>query len=120
MGLSALIVEDDRAVADLASRILASEGWSVLQASDGRQGLAALERRRFDLALVDILLPEMTGAEMVRAMKADERYRHIPVLLMTGAPQAIPRENGLYEGVLRKPFSRAVLLAVVELVLPEG
>src|SRR5436190_11689862 len=78
-----LVVDDSAMDRLLASSLLESVGgWTVLTANNGVEALAELEKQKFDLVLTDLLMPEMDGLELVRAVRA--KHPLVPVILMTG------------------------------------
>jgi EAL domain-containing protein (putative c-di-GMP-specific phosphodiesterase class I) len=79
-----LVADDDEDVRTLLSKSLRSAGYAVVQASDGRQALEILDARPVDAIVTDISMPEMTGIELLRAIRA--RRADVPVVLVTGSP----------------------------------
>ena len=114
---SILIVDDEFGFAEMLREILTELGYEALVAINGRLALNVLQDRQVDLVLADIMMPIMDGSELARAMRADVRLRPIPIVLMTSLPTAVPTEAGLYDGVLRKPFTADMLLLVVGALL---
>ena len=113
-----LIVDDEFGLADIISYLLASQGYEVEIAINGQLGLEALAKRPADLVLVDVMMPIMGGPEMVRQMKADPALAAIPVIMMSGLPEAIPRgADALQDAALTKPFPMKRLLAAVSELL---
>jgi GAF domain-containing protein len=107
-------VEDNRFA---LSRRLARQGYlNVTTAADGRQALELLNSRSFDLVLLDIMMPNVNGYEVLAAMKADERLRHIPVIMISAVDEidSVIRciELGA-EDYLPKPFNPTLLRARV-------
>src|SRR5882724_2888809 len=82
---SILIVEDDPLVADVYSRKLRDEGFLVDIAADGKTGLEMFQRRKTDLILLDLLLPEIDGVEVLKQVRAKCSPRTLPVLVFTNA-----------------------------------
>jgi len=80
---SVLLVEDDAAVAQMYRLQLELDGYLVLTAIDGGTGLSMAERFQPDLIILDIALPGMNGLELLDAMRASNRLRDIPVLILT-------------------------------------
>ena len=80
-GRAALVVEDDAAVLDLVCVLLGQTGWRVDVASGGREGLARVRARRYDLIVSDVRMPGMTGLELLRHLK--ERDPEIQLVLMS-------------------------------------
>src|SRR6266566_3753259 len=115
---AALLVVDDIEDNRFAlSRRLARQGYlNVTTAADGRQALELLNSRPFDLVLLDIMMPNVNGYEVLAAMKADERLRHIPVIMISAVDEldSVIRciELGA-EDYLPKPFNPTLLRARV-------
>jgi len=110
-----LVVEDEFAIADLLEMVLGDEGYRVLLAVNGRQGLERLaEGPRPDLVISDYMMPVLDGAGLIEAMRGNEAYRDIPCIVMSSMPETSVRERlDGYAAFVRKPFH---LAAVVELV----
>jgi class 3 adenylate cyclase len=112
---SLLVVDDNDDNRFTLTRRLAREGYtSVATANDGRQALALLQERRFDLVLLDIMMPEMNGYEVLERLKADPGLRHIPVIMISAVDEldSVVRciELGA-EDYLPKPFNPVLLRA---------
>ncbi|WP_274364057.1 response regulator transcription factor [Paenibacillus thermotolerans] len=108
-----LIVEDDQSIANLQKDYLELSGYSVAIVNSGPEGLAALERERFDLVILDIMLPGMDGFGVLRTIREKE---DIPVLLVSARAEEIYKINGLDLGAddyITKPFSSGELVARV-------
>jgi len=104
-GLTVLLVEDDRGSIELMQRMLTPFGCTVLTALDGKSALEVLSRQRPDLILLDLLLPDMDGFSVAEALHQQERWRNIPVLVVTGKEldeSDHQRLQGIVEQVLRK------------------
>jgi hypothetical protein len=80
----ALIVDDDAENRDIMHRMLEKEGWTVLEAEDGSQGLERLMESRPELVLLDLMMPSMDGFEFIEEVVGHEEWRKIPVVVMTG------------------------------------
>jgi CheY-like chemotaxis protein len=78
-----LCVDDEPANLRLLERMLGTVGYRVLKANDGRQALEIIASSRVDLVLTDVMMPGIDGLETCRRIKEDERYRHIPVVMIT-------------------------------------
>ena len=109
-----LVVDDIEANRDVLSRRLKQQGYAVATAENGRQALARLRADTFDLVLLDIMMPEMDGYEVLRRLKADEALRHIPVVMISALNEldSVVRciELGA-EDYLPKPFDPTLLKA---------
>jgi two-component system, cell cycle sensor histidine kinase and response regulator CckA len=128
-GATVLLVEDEPAVREIATRTLERGGFRVLQASDGAAALEVMDRHgQPDLLLTDLMMPGMSGAELARRLR--ERWPALPLLFMSGYSMEDIRRQGAadFDGVLiQKPFtpdglvrSVAAALSRVKLGLPAG
>ncbi len=112
-----LVVDDSEDNRYTLTRRLARQGYTnVATAADGEQALALLEERRFDLVLLDIMMPGLNGYQVLERLKADARLRHIPVIMISAVDQveSVIRciELGA-EDYLPKPFNPTLLRARV-------
>ena len=115
-----LAVDDMPQNLDLLTRRLVSHGYEVATASDGEDALARVSELEPDLVLLDVMMPRMDGIEVVRRLKADPSYRHIPVILVTAKSDPRDVVDGLNAGgddYLTKPIDHAALLARVRSML---
>lgn len=85
MGLTILVIDDHPINLKLASEVLLASGHAVIRAEDAEQALRTLETQMPDLVLTDIAMPRMDGLELTRRLKADPRYRHLPVIALTAS-----------------------------------
>jgi CheY-like chemotaxis protein len=108
--LSILIVEDEFGLAEMLRDMLRDSGYEVTLAINGRLALEILGEGNVDLVLTDMMMPVMDGAELATAMRNDNRYRATPIIMMTSLPTASPQSEGLFDAVLRKPFTPDLLL----------
>ena len=111
-----LVVDDNEMNRDLLSRRLRRDGHTVLIAEHGRQALDRLAEQPFDLVLLDIMMPELTGYEVLEIMKKDVALQHIPVVMITAATEEESIVRCLLLGAddhLPKPFNPAILRARV-------
>ena len=116
-----LVVEDERNVAELLDAVLTGEGYQVLVAMNGREGLDLLARRRPQLVLCDHMMPVMDGATMLQAMMADPALRGIPVIMMSAMREvSVAQWCSGYVAFLHKPFKLLELLDVVKRTLGTG
>lgn len=110
-----LVVDDEFGIVDALKDLLAYEGYRVVTAANGRDGLAQLEAEHPDLVMLDLMMPIMSGQEMLRAMPSKSAVLP-PVILMSAAtePRALASSQGQYAAFLRKPFELQVLLDLIE------
>ncbi|HXJ77550.1 MAG TPA: response regulator [Candidatus Methylomirabilis sp.] len=111
-----LVIDDNASNRDLITRRLTREGHQVQSAADGREGLEKLRARPFDVILLDVLMPDKSGAEVLQELKGDPELRHIPVLMISALDEmdTVIRciELGA-EDYLAKPFDTVLLRARV-------
>jgi DNA-binding response OmpR family regulator len=116
-----LIAEDDAAIrAGLVDAML-SEGYQTSEAADGEQALALFERRSFDLVLLDLMMPKVSGYDVCRAIRA--RNADIPIVMLTAKGEEVDKVVGLRLGAddyVTKPFGLHELLARVAAALRRG
>lgn len=96
--LNILIVEDDVFLADLYKTKFALEGFKVITAYDGEKGLEAIKKNLPDIVLLDLVLPKLSGFEVLKATKADATTKNIPVILLTNLSQKSDIETGIKLG----------------------
>jgi adenylate cyclase len=112
-----LVVDDDAVNRRLLTSLLEQDGHHVDTASDGRQALERLHGDAFDLALLDVLMPELDGYEVLAHMKRDDDLRHVPVLMITGLDDVRSAVRCIELGAddyLLKPFDPVVLRARIK------
>ena len=112
-----LIVEDNAMNSDMLSRRLIRRGYEVLLAVDGESGVATAQSSKPDLILMDMTLPEMTGWDATRMLKADQVTCRIPVIALTAHAGASDREAALAAGCDEfetKPVELSQLLVKME------
>ena len=108
-----LVVEDSRTQAEHLSILLESEGYHVVRAVNGRDGLEQVHRERPDLIISDIVMPEMDGYQFCQAVKSNEATRKIPLVLLTGSHGPVSILRGFESGAdnfIRKPFESDYLV----------
>ena len=79
-----LLVDDDEDILAMSGRWLEKAGYEVVKAISGKDALSALSDKRIDLVLLDYTMPEMNGAETLRKIREDERFKDLPVIMRTG------------------------------------
>jgi CheY-like chemotaxis protein len=100
-----LLVEDEFGVAEVLVSALEDEGYRVVSAGNGRQGLERLAEAKPDLVVSDFMMPVMDGAAMGRAMRADAAYAGIPIIMMSSLSEVELRKHfDGYTVFIRKPF----------------
>jgi putative two-component system response regulator len=115
-----LVADDNEANRELLCDLLAMEGYQTLCAEDGEQALRVLQETPLDLALLDVLMPGITGFDVCHAIKSQPETRFIPVILVTGLTRVDERIQGIRAGAddfLSKPVNKEELLARVRSLL---
>ena len=111
------MVEDEPALADAIAYALSGEGHAVERAEDGEQALMLAQERTFDLLLLDVTLPALSGVEVCRQLRGESA---VPIVMLTARDSEVDRVLGLEAGAddyVTKPFSMAELLARVRAIL---
>ena len=118
-----LCIEDEPEMIDLIRLILGRRGFEVAGAGGGKEGLEKVRQELPDLVLLDLMMPDMDGWEVYQQMKADEKTKDIPVIVVTAKAQSIDKVLGLHiakvDDYIAKPFSPQELLNSVDKVFGE-
>ncbi len=117
MGKKILVVDDDDLVLIAIQELLTPLGFSVTALSTGQEALETVSRDRFDLVILDVSMPEMTGFEVCQRVRRMESYAETPVLMLTARSGEEDRQRGMEAGAnlyLPKPISPKRLIALVE------
>ena len=115
-----LVMEDEDALATLLQYNLEKEGYRVVIASDGDEGMLQIEERLPDLVLLDWMLPKLSGIEVCRRVRGKSETRNLPIIMLTARGEESDRIRGLDTGAddyLTKPFSMIELIARIRAVL---
>lgn len=115
-----LIVEDEKPIRDMVYFALDGDGYEIIEAIDGRQAIEKLALDCPDLILMDWMLPDVSGLELVRQIKRDEVTSEVPVIMLTAKTEERDKIEGLDSGAddyITKPFSVKELSARIRAVL---
>jgi two-component system phosphate regulon response regulator PhoB len=118
-----LVVEDEIDIAELLRHVLTKEGFQVAVAHDGLTALEGIRRERFDLIILDWMLPELSGIDVLKELRTRPDTRAVPVVLLTARREEIDRVLGLELGAddyVTKPFSTRELVLRVRGLLKRG
>src|SRR3569833_3103089 len=110
---SILIVDDEASNRDILTRRLLREGYTVAQAASGQQALSMMNVEKYDLVLLDIMMPEMDGYAVLSTIKSEVRWRDTPVIMLSALDGARDIERCLERGAydyLTKPYVLFVFL----------
>jgi len=117
-----LVADDDEDILALVAFRLERAGYAVVTARDGEQALTLARERRPDLAVLDVMMPRLTGYEVTECLRREEATRRIPVILLTARAQEADVTRGFAAGAddyVTKPFSPQELRARVQAMLPD-
>lgn len=115
-----LIVEDEPAIAELLAINLEFAGHRAVRAIDAEQALAMIQHELPDLILLDWMLPGMPGVRLAEKLRAEERTREIPIIMLTARGDEVDKVRGLETGAddyITKPFSPKELIARIKAVM---
>jgi len=118
-----LVVEDDDHIAAALSYVIGREGLTCDRIGNGAEALAAIRRIRPDLVLLDIMLPDLSGYDVARAMRSDASLSAIKILMMTARGSAAERARAMAhgaDGFVSKPFDLPGLRAELRRLLQPG
>ena len=119
-----LVVDDNAAFSELIEMVFSGE-YEVLKAPDGQEGLKLAQERRPDVILLDVMMPKVSGIEMLRMLQADAQTRGIPVVILTAShfdpsTQGMFKEEPNVRSFLRKPCGVELLRGEIRRALEHG
>ncbi|MCM8766112.1 MAG: response regulator [Candidatus Omnitrophica bacterium] len=115
-----LIVDDEPDVRDVLRIVLEAEGYEIIEAGDGEEGLEKVSKRPPDLIILDFMMPKLNGPEVCQEIKKDILLRYIPIIMLTGRGEISDKIKGIDAGAddyIVKPFEPTELVARVKMVL---
>lgn len=115
-----LVVDDSTSVRKLISLTLAQEGYDVLEASDGEEGVGLLADNDIRLVITDLNMPKVNGIELTQQIRQLEKYRFVPIIMLTTETEAAKKQQGKDAGVsawIVKPFQPERLVTLVRMVI---
>jgi len=119
-----ICIEDEPDMIELLYIILRRKGYEVNGATGGKKGLQLVRETLPDLVLLDLMMADMSGWDVYQQIKADEKTKHIPVIIVTAKAQSIDKVLGLHiakvNDYITKPFSPSDLVTRVNKVLAES
>lgn len=120
MGKIILIVDDSASIRKTVAFILQDQGYTVLEAENGKKGLEMLSTNTCHLVISDINMPEMNGIELTQQIRTLAEYKYLPILILTTESDVSKMEEGKKAGAtgwIVKPFVTEKLISVVAKVL---
>ncbi len=114
-----LVVDDDPVVIRLVKEILKNQGYTVETAKDGIDAMVLVKKERPDLIVLDIMMPELNGYDVLRTLKFADEYKDIPVLLLTAREQELDKRIGEMMGIdyLQKPVNREAFIEKIQNII---
>jgi two-component system, chemotaxis family, chemotaxis protein CheY len=119
MAKIALTVDDSRTIREMVAFTLKNHGFDVLEAEDGKHALAVLGDRDVSVIITDLNMPNMDGFELMRQLRANPKYKFVPILMLTTESDGAKKETGKQAGAtgwIVKPFNPDKLVQVVNKV----
>lgn len=117
-----MVADDDPVFREVAAACLRNAGYEVRLASQGAEAMSMLMREKFDLAIIDLLMPQIDGLRLIALMRATPQLRNLPVLIITSQEDPSVRADGMQVGAndyLTKPVDWARLPARVEALIKD-
>jgi DNA-binding response OmpR family regulator len=118
-----LVVDDEEDILQFLRLVLGERGYTVVTAADGADALTQAQIHRPDLVLLDVMMPDMDGWEVLKVLRSDEETSGLPVAMLSARSEARDRMQGLREGAadyICKPFSLEELFAKIEAIVGPG
>ena len=118
-----LVVDDEDDILNFLELVLSEKGYDVATASGGQEALTKAQLERPDLVLLDIMMPQMDGWEVLKLLCVDEDTAEVPVAMLSARTEARDRVQGLQEGAIDyicKPFSLSELLGKIEAIFSQA
>jgi len=112
-----LVVDDERDLLTAVAGVLEDEGYEIIECGNGRDALDCLRHRRPDLALIDVMMPFMSGTELLGEIKREPKLAGLPIVLMSAVENADAKK--LAQAFLKKPFALGKLVTLVHDLLAE-
>ncbi len=111
-----LVVDDDPVVIRLVKELLKAQGFAVETAKDGIDAMIMVQKNKPDLIILDIMMPELNGYDVLKTLKFQEEYKKIPIILLTAREQELDKRISQMMGIdyLQKPLDRELFLNKVQ------
>jgi DNA-binding response OmpR family regulator len=122
MAKKILVVDDEPHIVTMIKSRLKANGYDVITAFDGQEGLEKAQNENPDLILLDVMMPKLTGYKVARLLKFDDSFKNIPIIMLTARSQEKDIEMGTEVGVniyITKPFEAQELLETIKTLLGE-
>jgi CheY-like chemotaxis protein len=124
MSFTVLLIDDDPVTREPTSRLLRSSGFDVVRAANGRDALDLLERAHVDVALLDLIMPEMDGLSFLKILRKNHKFKDLPVLMVTALSdhEALRRAHrlGVNEYLIKTRFTPEQLVEAIHRQIAEA
>ena len=122
MSLKILVVDDDPGIIKVVTAGLSSNGFEVVSAPDGNEGIRAAKQQYPDLIIMDIMMPDLQGGDVVRLLKSENQTKNIPIIFLSAVTANMPKGlekssvnvDGQYYKIIAKPFELSHLISEVK------
>ena len=121
-----LIVDDEQDIRTYLSTLLGDQGYETVQAKDGEEAMQKVQAGPLDLITLDISMPEKSGVKFFREMKTDDRWKNIPIIVVTGVSEDFKKfissrhKVPAPEGFVSKPINQEEILDLVRILTQQG
>lgn len=119
-----LYIEDERAAFDLVSQALRPLGYKVIRAASGQQGLTLMQKQTPDLLLLDLMMPDLNGWDVYRAVRTDDKFTGLPVIVISARlsehERLVIADLPEADAYIVKPFDVEQVIAVVQKLCPNS
>jgi two-component system, OmpR family, alkaline phosphatase synthesis response regulator PhoP len=113
MAKKILVTEDSPTILEILKSVLSEEGYEVIAAADGQQALDLARTEKPDLIILDLMLPKIDGYKVCRMLKFDEKYKEIPIIMLTARTKDEDEQLGKEVGAdayIKKPFQPEMIV----------
>lgn len=120
MGKTILTVDDSMSIRQMVKFTLAKEGYSIIEASDGKDALSKVTGSKIDMVVTDLNMPNMDGITLIKELRAKPEFRFTPIIMLTTESQDSKKQEGKAAGAtgwIVKPFQPEQLITVTKKVL---
>jgi len=122
MAKKILLVDDEPHIITMLENRMKHAGYEVITACDGQDALTKAQKEKPDLIILDLMLPKLDGYKVCRMLKFDEKYKHIPIIMLSARAQEADKKMGETvgaDGFVTKPFEPQVLLGKIKDLLKQ-
>ncbi len=120
MAKTIMVVDDARSMRGLVSMTLKEAGYDVVEACDGGDAVSKIDGQKVHMVLSDLNMPNMNGIELIKTLKANPRYKFLPIVMLTTESEEAKKKEGQMAGAkawIVKPFKPDLILKVVQKII---